>query len=358
MSLPPPPVRPDLDLRAYHYMAVDVVRLRDSEFALRTTGEEFRAGIMLWCASWHQKPASSLPTNDVLLAFLAGFGRDVEGWLRVRERALYGFVECSDGRLYHPEIAEKALEAEKRGDINRARTTAATDARRRQRDEDRDDQRHDECDDHQRNKTKERAKGNKPTTHAEERVTAAKDESAAAPPQPKTLSQVSDRVLKKAAPRGGGLASIMASELPAEWIPSDELCEEVRRNFGMTDADLQSEVPAFHAYNAQAGTLSMDWNATFRLFCKRWKEHRDKQVAPRIVLFKTSEKSFVPTDTDFDKAAAFYAQTGRWMRDHGPDPTSPACKCPKEILLKHGIDPATGEKLRPIAPSGEADNPQ
>jgi hypothetical protein len=178
MNLPPPPVRPDLDLRAFHYMAVDVVRLRDSEFALRRTGDEFRAGFLLRCASWHQKPASSLPNDDVVLAFLAGYGRDVDAWLRVRDGGLDGFIECSDGRLYHPEIAEKALEAEKQRDINRARTTAATDARRRQRNEDR----HDDCDDHQRNKVTEKIKGTKPTsTQRDERVTAARDEKTAAP---------------------------------------------------------------------------------------------------------------------------------------------------------------------------------
>jgi hypothetical protein len=289
MSLPAPPVRPDLDLRAFHYMAVDVVRLRDSEFALRRTGDEFRAGFILRCASWHQKPASSLPNDDVLLAFLAGFGRDIEAWLRVRDGALDGFIECSDGRLYHPEIAEKALEAEKQRDLNRARTTAATDARRRQRGEDRDDQRDDDCDDHQRNKAKKKVEGTKPIpTQTEERVTAATDEKAAAPP-PETLSQVSVSVLKEVDAPRKALASIMGTELPADWIPSDELCEEVKRVFCMNEADLEVEVPAFHALNAQAGTVSRDWNATFRLFCKRWKEHRDKKAAPRVELTKQSD---------------------------------------------------------------------
>lgn len=133
----------DLDLRDFAYMPLDVVRLRDSDQAVLATGEGFRAAVLLWCAAWHQVPASSLPSDERLLANLAGFGRDLAGWRAVSEEALRGFVECSDGRLYHPVIAEKAIEA---GDKRRAqmtRTSAATKARgkvRMYRDVDRDDE--------------------------------------------------------------------------------------------------------------------------------------------------------------------------------------------------------------------------
>jgi hypothetical protein len=82
-------------------MELDVRRLRDSEFAAGVTGEAFRAGVLLWCAAWHQVPAASLPDNDTELANLAGYGRVVKEWRKVREQALTGFVKCSDGRLYH-----------------------------------------------------------------------------------------------------------------------------------------------------------------------------------------------------------------------------------------------------------------
>jgi len=35
-----------------------------------------------------------------------------------------------------------------------------------------------------------------------------------------------------------------------------------------------------------------------------------------------------------------YKKVGRWSRDAGPDPESPACRCPRELLEKHGIKPA------------------
>ncbi|WP_198001582.1 DUF1376 domain-containing protein [Chromobacterium haemolyticum] len=106
-----PLISPDCDLRDFAFMPLDVSRLRDSDFAALSDGEEFRAGLLLWCASWHQVPASSLPDDDTVLARLAGYGRVVKEWQKVREGALRGWIKCSDGRLYHPVIAEKAAEA-------------------------------------------------------------------------------------------------------------------------------------------------------------------------------------------------------------------------------------------------------
>ena len=114
MSDPTPLTPPECDLSDFQYMELDVRRLRDSKFAATPNGDAFRAGIMLWCAAWHQIPAASLPDDDVELANLAGYGRmpiSVKEWKKVRAEALHGFVKCSDGRLYHPVIAEKAIAA-------------------------------------------------------------------------------------------------------------------------------------------------------------------------------------------------------------------------------------------------------
>lgn len=110
-DLPLPLTPADCDLRDFQYMELDVRRLRDSEFAAASSGEAFRAGVLLWCAAWHQVPAASLPDNDTELANLAGFGRVVKEWKKVRLEALNGFVLCADGRLYHAVIAEKAVAA-------------------------------------------------------------------------------------------------------------------------------------------------------------------------------------------------------------------------------------------------------
>jgi hypothetical protein len=110
-ALPEPLTLPGCDLSDFPYMELDVRRLRDSKFAAAAVGEAFRAGILLWCAAWHQVPAASLPDDDVELANLAGYGRVLKEWKKVRAAALHGFVKCADGRLYHPVVAEKAIAA-------------------------------------------------------------------------------------------------------------------------------------------------------------------------------------------------------------------------------------------------------
>lgn len=110
-DLPNPLTAADCDLRDFAFMPLDVVRLRDSDIAALSTADEFRSAVLLWCAAWHQVPAASLPDDDRVLAQLAGYGRVVSEWRKVRDGALRGWVKCADGRLYHPVVAEKARDA-------------------------------------------------------------------------------------------------------------------------------------------------------------------------------------------------------------------------------------------------------
>lgn len=135
-----PPLAADINIQTCAWMPVDVNRIKGSVFVACASAEVFRAAVLLWCSSWHQIPASSLPTNDNLLATLAGFGRDVESWLKVKEQALYGFKLCtSDGLMYHPLIAEKAIAAYSESKETHERARAAGiksgESRRKKRDE-------------------------------------------------------------------------------------------------------------------------------------------------------------------------------------------------------------------------------
>lgn len=98
----------DCDLRGLPFMPLDVVRLADSDLVALSTGDEFKAAVMLWAKAWLQIPAASLPDDDRILAHLSGAGSK---WRKVKEIALRGFILCDDGRWYHPVIAEKAKEA-------------------------------------------------------------------------------------------------------------------------------------------------------------------------------------------------------------------------------------------------------
>ena len=76
-QLPEPLVSAEVDLRDFAFMPLDVQRLRDSDLASDETPEACWAAVLLWCASWHQVPAASLPDDDKALAQYAGYGRVV-----------------------------------------------------------------------------------------------------------------------------------------------------------------------------------------------------------------------------------------------------------------------------------------
>ena len=109
-QLPAPLTPPDCDLTSMPAMLLDVRRLRDSGVAAHENPEVFRASMFLWCAAWHEVPAASLKDDDSELAQKAGFGRFLTEWRKVKDEVLKSFTRCADGRLYHPVVAEKALE--------------------------------------------------------------------------------------------------------------------------------------------------------------------------------------------------------------------------------------------------------
>jgi hypothetical protein len=122
----PAPLTPaDCDLTDFAFMPLDVARLRDSELASNESPEACWAAVQLWAASWHQVPAGSIPNDDKWLAKHTGYGRIVKEWMRIRQGALRGWIECADGRLYHSVVSEKAREAWKAKVEQRYRTEVA-----------------------------------------------------------------------------------------------------------------------------------------------------------------------------------------------------------------------------------------
>lgn len=114
-----PLVPPECNLRDFSYMPLAFRRLFTSETWLLLNDEEKLVALRLWCESWHQVPAASLPDVDHVLAQLSGTDRR---WSRMREKVLRGWVKCTDGRLYHPVVAEYARDAWAKKLENRQRT--------------------------------------------------------------------------------------------------------------------------------------------------------------------------------------------------------------------------------------------
>lgn len=110
-ELPEPLTPPDCDLRGMEWMPLYGSRLLASETWLSASPEGRVAALALWWAAWQQRPAGSLADDDRILAQLAGYGFAVDQWRAIRPQALRGWVKCSDGRLYHPVVAELAVDA-------------------------------------------------------------------------------------------------------------------------------------------------------------------------------------------------------------------------------------------------------
>lgn len=128
-GVPAPLVPADADLRDFSFMPMDIIRLFGSRFHAIASDAEWRAGVTLWLKSFHQVPAASLPSDDMELCRLAELGRDMKAWRKIKDVALHGFVLCTDGRWYHPIVAEKANEAWQRKQAQRVRSAKGNAAR-------------------------------------------------------------------------------------------------------------------------------------------------------------------------------------------------------------------------------------
>jgi hypothetical protein len=305
---------PDLDLRDFDWMPLDVARLRDSDLSVLAPGDAFRAAVLLWCASWHQIPAASLPAEDRLLANLAGYGRDLKGWSSVRDDALRGFVKCSDGRLYHPVVAEKAIEAHAQRNKQRRRTEAATSARRNgKRNDQRDDDRNDTS--------------NGPRN--EDHLTL---------PNPTLPSEAH------------------ASEAPRAFFEefwkayprrdTDEQRERAEEKFNaLVKTGVDPKVITFGARAYCAKTRKQNNYAT-RYVKVAWRWLAEQEFSETAAAVPAEDIVVEPAEKDWRSAVKrWLLNESNWPRWAGNSPGSKSCRCPPEILAECGVCPNTARRI-------------
>lgn len=125
MTAPDPMTPAGCDLRDFPHTPLFRSRLFGSTFHSRASDSEWRAGVTLWLKSWDQVPAGSLPADDIDLCRLAELARDLKTWKKLKDGALRGWVLCSDGRLYHPVVAEGVVNAIEHKKKQRLKTAKA-----------------------------------------------------------------------------------------------------------------------------------------------------------------------------------------------------------------------------------------
>ena len=241
----------DCDLRNFQFMPLDIVRLFGSRFHAIATDAEWRAGVTLWLKSFHQIPAGSIPNDDVEVCRLAELGRDLKTWHKVKTNALHGWVLCTDGRLYHPTVCEKANEAWHRKKMQGERSR----------------------------KGNAKRWGGDPSSDPEPIPPAPSNDSAGdtqtilegqhkeSPNDPAEIARDRDRdrdreLKKEPSLRSGRVHEATGSRLPDEWQPSEPGYD------GATPGTLAKFRDYWRAQPGAKGRKA-DWDATWRNWCRR-----------------------------------------------------------------------------------------
>lgn len=256
-DLPDPSVPADCDLRGYDYMPLFGHKLFSSTFDAKATDAEFRAAMRLWWSAYaEQCPAASLPDDDDVLCKAAGFGRDVKAWRKVKDRALHGFVKCSDGRLYHFALSEEAVKAyafrlknDAKRDTDRERLQRWRDARKK-RAGNANETRFNTADE-TGSETPDETGGETPNVAVDKTgLEVKKEEPPIAPPSDAPRS-------KRAAPMPRGC------RLPQDWEPRLQE-RDLALGLGVDVAAAAEEFRNFWHAKAGKDAAKLEWDLTFR----------------------------------------------------------------------------------------------
>jgi len=104
------------------------------------------------------------------------------------------------------------------------------------------------------------------------------------------------------------------------WTPPTEDWQSAIAKLGEESA--ASELTKFREINRRVGSKrESDWRV--------WVQRAVDWLAKN-----KPEPSAVTPSIDWPKVVRMYRRTGHWSPQAGPDPESPACRCPREILEK------------------------
>jgi len=119
-----------------------------------------------------------------------------------------------------------------------------------------------------------------------------------------------------------------AAEFRGNWRPSEPDWTEAVSKLG--EAGATSELTKFRELDRGIpGGRGPRW----RVWVQRAVDYQAKNKPPPAPELPTVQS---PT-FDWEAVVRTYHKTGYWSPQAGPDPESPACKCPREILEKHAI---------------------
>jgi hypothetical protein len=129
-----------------------------------------------------------------------------------------------------------------------------------------------------------------------------------------------------------------ATRIPSDFDLDEKTHGWALERLGTSDAVLASVDRFRNHYGQVPGDrgLSHDWQAKARNWIDEdVRNHRGKPTTSAVPLGAGGT-----SDARWDGILKMYAATGHWTRHvgvFGPNPTSPGCRAPKHLLIKHGL---------------------
>jgi hypothetical protein len=311
-TLPEPPVPPEVDLTDFEFMPLDVHRLLKSRTWIEAADNP-RVGhalVCLWAESWHQIPASSLPDSDRVLARFAMC--DAETWARIRDEVLRGWIKCADGLLYHPVVAEKALEAwerrltaSKKGQLGAARRWA-------------------------KEATRVDGTGNAraiaqamPKNGNRQRQGHRQGQGEEAPSAPSTIELDNKKATKREIVFKSGCIQLTQKDLDS-WAVAFPSYPDIRAELTAIAAKLQDTPPA--GFNPEK------WFSTVAGWLKKGHERNLREGKTSAA---AGDDAFTREANQWRARCRSHFERGKWQENlWGPSPDSPRCMCPPAILAE------------------------
>lgn len=256
-----PLVPADCDCTDLDGFMLNVERLMASELVALSVHEVVAAALFLWCRSWKQVPAASLPDDERVIAAFARL--PIAKFRRIRSEVMRGFVKCSDGRFYHKVLAAEALKAWGRKlAFQKRRDTDAERLRKwRASHGETSGETHDETRFVQEGQGQGQGQGLKKES--------------------KKSSLRSHKENGAKAPSNGEEQKIpRASRLPEGWEPFDENYD-LAISWGLIDSEIRTEHAKFTDYwTAKSGkdATKTDWDATWRNWMRKAADDKRNKI--------------------------------------------------------------------------------
>lgn len=118
------------------------------------------------------------------------------------------------------------------------------------------------------------------------------------------------------------------SQLVEGWRPDEVRWTAACRKLGVEGAE--RELSKFTSHHRAKGTVFKNWNFAWDKWLLNSEQWAPKQAA--------SVGSVNPDDLNWDQVLTDFKKFGRWSKWAGPDLESPACRVPKEMLEKYGLE--------------------